>query len=221
MRTPGWATHPRKRADPTATMPTTYPKSTPTEMMGLLVLLKDHHGEQDLARLADDLDLEIDEILPATDFAEALQLVKVTEGRLKFTEMGLKLANASIRERKTLLREQLLGTTLFRTLVRALEAAPEGQLSDEEVNRLIGFVVAPADEAVLNIINWGRYAEIFRYDPEARVLTLVRHRPARSSPPGSRIPPTGGPTTTPPASRSVPSVPGSDKPTTQTVAVRA
>jgi len=41
-------------------VPTTYPKASPTELMGLLVLLKDHKGAQDVARLADDLDLEID-----------------------------------------------------------------------------------------------------------------------------------------------------------------
>jgi NitT/TauT family transport system ATP-binding protein len=202
-------------------MPTTYPKSTPTEMMGLLVLLKDHHGEEDLARLADDLDLEIDEILPATDFAEALQLVNVTEGRLKFTETGLKLANASIRERKTILREQLLGTTLFRTLVRALEAAPEEKLSDEEVGRLISFVVAPADEAALNIINWGRYAELFRYDPEAHALTLVRHRPPKSTNTAGRTPPPAGPASTGPAARASRTAAGTDKPTAPSTAVRA
>ena len=47
-------------------MPTTYPKCTPTEMLGLLVLLNEHKGVEDLARLAADLDLEIDEILPVS-----------------------------------------------------------------------------------------------------------------------------------------------------------
>jgi NitT/TauT family transport system ATP-binding protein len=204
-------------------MPTTYPKCTPTEMMGLLVLLKDHHGEEDLARLADDLDLEIDEILPATDFAEALQLVKVTDGRLKFTEAGLRIANASIRERKSIMREQLLRTTLYKTLLRALEAAPGAKLSDEEVNRLISFVAAPAEEAVMNIINWGRYTELFRYDTEQRVLTLVRHRPSRgSSPPASRSPPPSATNPAPEATRpSGPSSPDPSGPSARTISVAA
>ena len=62
-------------------MPTTFPKCNPTEMMGLLVLLNSHKGSEDVALLADDLDLEIDEIFPALEFAEVLQLVKVAEGR--------------------------------------------------------------------------------------------------------------------------------------------
>ena len=67
-------------------MPTTYPKCSPTEMMGLLVLVNSHKGAEDIARLADDLDLEIDEILPAVDYAEVLRLVTVQDGRATLTE---------------------------------------------------------------------------------------------------------------------------------------
>jgi NitT/TauT family transport system ATP-binding protein len=171
-------------------VPTQYPKCTPTEMMGLLVLLDSHKGDEDLARLADDLDLEIDEILPSVDFAETLGLVKVKEARVSFTPIGRKLVGASIRERKNLVREQLLGTTLFKALVRALESAPEHTLSDEEVHRLIAFTTAPADDLQLNVINWGRFAELFRYDADDRVLRLVRGRKLSRS--GGGRPPTPG-----------------------------
>ena len=169
-------------------MPTTYPKCTPTEMLGLLVLLNEHKGVEDLARLATDLDLEIDEILPSVDFAEALQLLKVSDGRASLTELGRKLLARTIRERKTILREQLRKTTLFKALLRALESSAEHRLTEEEMNRLIEFTTAPADELVQNIINWGRYAELFRYDADQRLLMLPRARSAgRSSgrPPAS------------------------------------
>ena len=145
-------------------------------MMGLLVLLNDHKGSEDIALLADDLDLEIDEILPATEFAETLQLLKVSNGRATLTDPGKKLLAGTIRERKTMLREQLKKTTLFKALMRALESAPERQLSEEEVNRLIAFTTAPAEEYVQNIINWGRYTELFRYDSDRRVLLPIRTR---------------------------------------------
>lgn len=157
--------------------------------MGLLVLLNDHKGSEDLARLADDLDLEIDEILPASDYAEALGLLKVEEGRVTLTDVGKKLLAGSIRERKTILRDQLKRTTLFKALLRALENAPQRSLSDEQVNRLIEFTTAPADELVQNIINWGRYAELFRYDPDQHLLLPARPRAAtRSTGEGSRPP---------------------------------
>ncbi len=182
-------------------MPTVYPKASPTEMMGLLVLLKAHKGSEDVALLADDLDLEIDEILPALEFAEALQLVAVREGRVTLTDVGRRLLAGSIRERKTVLRDQLKRTTLFTTLLGALETAPDHRLSDEEVNRLIEFTSAPADALVQNIINWGRYAELFRYDSTTHVLLLTRSRSGARSSASSDTPPG------PPESPAEPSVP--------------
>ncbi len=173
-------------------MPTTYPKCTPTEMQGLLVLVNAHKGSEDVALLADDLDLEIDEILPALDFAEVLGLVKVREGRATFTELGQRYMASSIRERKNILREQLKRTTLFRTLLRALEGSPGRRLTDEQLLQIVSVTAATADEAVQNIVNWGRYTGLFRYDPEQHLLVAVRAAAtAQKPPPGNRPPPSG------------------------------
>jgi len=170
-------------------VPTTYPKCNPTELMGLLVLLNTHKGSEDVALLADDLDLEIEEILPALEFASVLQLVKVADGRATFTDLGKKLVSGSIRDRKAIIREQLHKTTLFRTLLRALENAPEHALSDEELGQIISFTTAPADEAVQNIVNWGRYADLFRYDSDEQRLVLTRRATGGKAGPGSSHPP--------------------------------
>ena len=170
-------------------MPTTFPKCNPTEMMGLLVLLNGHKGSEDVALLADDLDLEIDEIFPALEFAEVLQLVTVVAGRATFTELGKKLVSGSIRDRKAIIREQLRKTTLFRTLLRALESAPEHSLSAEDLGQIVSFTAAPADEAVQNIVNWGRYADLFRYDSDEERLVLTRRASGGKSGSGPAHPP--------------------------------
>lgn len=157
-------------------------------MQGLLVLLNEHKGTEDVARLADDLDLEIDEILPSIDYAEALGLVRVDDGRANLTDIGRRMLSASIRERKTILRDQLKKTTLFKTILRALESAPGGRLTEDDLQRLLAFTTAPGDAYVLNIINWGRYAELFRYDSDSHALIAARAPP--------RIPP-GSPPSTP------------------------
>jgi NitT/TauT family transport system ATP-binding protein len=172
-------------------VPTTYPKCNPTEMMGLLVLLNSHKGSEDVALLADDLDLEIDEILPALEFAEILQLVSVVEGRVTFTDLGRRLMAGSIRDRKTIVRDQLRRTTLFRTLLRQLDSAPGHSLTDEQLNQIVSFTTAPADEAVQNIVNWGRYADLFRYDSDEHRLVANRRTSGGKSPP-SRPPSQGG-----------------------------
>jgi NitT/TauT family transport system ATP-binding protein len=160
-------------------------------MMGLLVLLTSHKGDEEIARLADDLDLEIDEILPAVEYAEVLGLLSVSDGRAKLTDTGRKLLAGSISGRKALLRERMERTTLFRALLRALESAPERQLTDEQVIQLISFTTAPADSLVQNIINWGRYAEMFRYDSDEHLLLPARTRTARGAQNRRSPPPTG------------------------------
>ncbi|MFY9716776.1 MAG: AAA-associated domain-containing protein [Thermoplasmata archaeon] len=177
-------------------MPTSYPKCSPTEMLGLLVLLDSHHGSEDVALLADDLDLEIDEIFPALEYAEILQLVKVTDGRATFTDLGKRLLAGTIRSRKATLREQLRKTTLFKTLVRALESAPEHQLSDHDLAQIVSLTTTPSEEAVQNIINWGRYADLFRYDADSRRLLAVRP-PAAAKSGGGKAPPPSPPSSAP------------------------
>ncbi len=171
-------------------MATTYPKCSPTEMLGLLVLLNDHKGSEDVALLADDLDLEIDEIFPALEYAELLQFVKVSDGRATFTDLGRKLVAASIRERKTIVREQLKKTPLFRTILRALEASPEHRITDEEFGHIISFTTAKSDGAEQNIVNWGRYADLFRYDSDAHAICPAR-RSTYQKGGGGKSPPTG------------------------------
>lgn len=180
-----------------ADVPTSYPKCSPTEMQGLLVLLNAHKGSEDVALLADDLDLEIDEILPSLDFAGVLGLVKVADGRASFTDLGKRYIAASIRDRKALIREQLRKTTLFKTLLRALDSAPDHQLTDEQLTSLVSVTPATADESVQNIVNWGRYAELVRYDAAEHRLVAVRRQPGSAKPPSSSRPPP--PSTTAPA----------------------
>jgi NitT/TauT family transport system ATP-binding protein len=174
-------------------VPTSYPKCTPTEMQGLLVLLQTHKGSEDVARMADDLDLEIDEILPSLEFAEVLGLVTVKDGRGSFSDLGKRYMASSIRDRKAILREQLRRTTLFRTLLRALESSPEKQLTDDQLMQIVSVTAAAADEAVQNIVNWGRYTGLFRYDPEEHVLVAVRLPASAAKPPSGTRPPPSSP----------------------------
>jgi NitT/TauT family transport system ATP-binding protein len=171
-------------------VPTSYPKCSPTEMQGLLVLLNSHKGSEDVALLADDLDLEIDEILPALDFASVLGLVRVADGRATFTDLGRRYIVSTIHERKAIIRDQLHKTTLFKTLLRALESAPDHRLTDDQLTQLVSVTATPSDSAFQNIVNWGRYAELIRYDAEEHVMVADRRTMgAFKSGSGGRPPP--------------------------------
>jgi NitT/TauT family transport system ATP-binding protein len=131
---------------------------------GLLELVVERNGRDDLYHLADDLAFEIDDLLPIVEGASLLGFVVAKEGDIEITPEGRRFAEAGILRRKELFRVAALAhVPLIRQITRSLEtkadhALPEeffsdmlaGHFSDEEIERQF-------DTAV----NWGRYAELF------------------------------------------------------------
>ena len=151
------------------------PHARPGGIAGLLELLLDKGGRDDIYRLADDLAFEIDDLLPIVDAAQLLGFLKVEEGDVSITETGTEFANSEILRQKELFRDAALGNVLLlRQIRRALEAksdhtVPEDffldmldeQFSDEESRRQIETAV-----------NWGRYAELFDFDAARRRFVM-------------------------------------------------
>ncbi|MDE1820633.1 MAG: AAA-associated domain-containing protein [Euryarchaeota archaeon] len=207
-------------------MPTLYPKCSPSELLGLLSLVKRLKGSEEIARIADDESLAVDDILPSIEYAEGLGLISVSDGRVSFTESGKKLAAGTIRAKKELLREALRKTTLFRAILRSLEAAVDGCLAEDELQQIVAFTTAPPD-AVQNIVTWGRYTELFRYDANRHAILPAGTRgkpkvapaipaPPASPPPAAAPPPPPPPPTAPPAAKPRATRPSSKAPVEKT-----
>ncbi len=151
------------------------PHARPGGMAGLLELLLDKGGRDDIYRLADDLTFEIDDLLPIVDAAQLLGFLTIEEGDAAITASGTEFANSEILRQKELFRDAALGNVLLlRQIRRALEAksdhtVPEDffldmldeQFSEEECLRQMETAVA-----------WGRYAELFDYDAGRRRFIL-------------------------------------------------
>src|SRR5579863_7284052 len=84
------------------------PHARPGGMAGLLELLLDKGGRDDIYRLADDLAFEIDDLLPIVDAAQLLGFLKVEEGDASITETGTEFANSEILRQKELFRDAAL-----------------------------------------------------------------------------------------------------------------
>jgi NitT/TauT family transport system ATP-binding protein len=151
------------------------PHARPGGMAGLLELLLDKGGRDDIYHLADDLAFEIDDLLPIVDAAQLLGFLKVEEGDAAITPSGTEFANSEILRQKELFRDAALANVLLlRQIQRALEAKsdhtiPEDffldmldeQFSEEECLRQMETAVA-----------WGRYAELFDFDASRRRFVL-------------------------------------------------
>lgn len=151
------------------------PHARPGGMAGLLELLLDKGGRDDIYRLADDLAFEIDDLLPIVDAAQLLAFLTIEEGDAAITESGAAFANSEILRQKELFRDAAVtNVLLLRQIRRALEAksdhtVPEDffldmldeQFSEEESLRQMETAVA-----------WGRYAELFDFDAGRRRFVL-------------------------------------------------
>jgi NitT/TauT family transport system ATP-binding protein len=159
---------------------------------GLLEMLADAGGDEDLYHLAERLLMEVDDLLPILEGAVVLGFARVEEGDVRITPEGTQFAHADIATRKQLFREAALGhILLFQQITNVLAAKSdhsiplglfrdilEEHFPDNEVQRQLEIA-----------LDWGRYSGMFTYDPEserlvqaAEPVAVAEQEPARKSP---------------------------------------
>jgi NitT/TauT family transport system ATP-binding protein len=147
------------------------PHARPGGIAGLLEILIDHAGKDDIYKLADDLAFEIDDLLPIVDAAQLLGFLKVNEGDAAITPTGTEYANSEILRQKELFRIAAVeNVLLLRQIVRAIEAKSDRSVSEDFFHDMLDEQFSE-DETIRQLetaINWGRYAELFDFDASRR-----------------------------------------------------
>ncbi len=152
------------------------PHTRPGGMSGLLEILADQGGRADLHRLADELSLEVDALLPTVETAVLLGMLRVEEGDAVITLEGQAFAQADIQARKAIFRKAALANVpLLRQMEQSLKAKANRTLNDEFFRDLLDehFGEEESRRQLETAIQWGRYAEIFDYDAATGKLTLT------------------------------------------------
>jgi NitT/TauT family transport system ATP-binding protein len=67
----------------------------------LLELLNDRGGVEDLSRLAEELVMDVEDLLPIVEASSLLGLVRLTEGEVKITPQGWRLPTLTSRPAKS------------------------------------------------------------------------------------------------------------------------
>jgi NitT/TauT family transport system ATP-binding protein len=151
------------------------PHTRPGSIAGLLELLIDHGGEEDLYHVAAQLLLEVDDLLPIVEGATLLGFATAHEGDVKTTPEGEAFAKADISARKSLFREAALGhIALLQKMKSALETKSDHVMPLEFFHDILDehFTESEVERQIETALNWGRYAEIFSYDPESGTMRL-------------------------------------------------
>jgi NitT/TauT family transport system ATP-binding protein len=152
------------------------PHTRPGAIAGLLEILMDQGGRADLHKLADELSLEVDALLPTMDTAVLLGMLRLEEGEAIITPEGQAYAQADIQARKAIFRKAALANIpLLCQMQNALKAKSNRTLSDEFFRDLLDehFSEDESRRQLETAIQWGRYAEIFDYDAATGKLTLT------------------------------------------------
>ena len=147
------------------------PHARPGGIAGLLELVLDHNGKEDIYRLADDLAFELDDLLPIVDAARLLGFLTVNEGDAAITPAGAEYANSEILRQKELFREAAVANVLLlRQIVRAIEAKSDRSVPEEFFHDMLDeqFSEEMTLRQLETAINWGRYAELFDFDASRR-----------------------------------------------------
>ena len=152
------------------------PHARPGGIAGLLEILLDRGGRDDIYHLADELVMDVEDLLPIIEAAVLLHFARLHEGDVQVTPEGRAFAEADILTRKVLFRDAALQhALLLRQVERALRARSEHALPDDFFRDILDehFTAEDARRQLETAIHWGRYAEIFDYDANRKRLFLT------------------------------------------------
>jgi NitT/TauT family transport system ATP-binding protein len=151
------------------------PHARPGGIAGLLELLLDKGGRDDMYRLADDLTFEIDDLLPIVDAAQLLAFLKVEEGDAVITPSGEEFANSEILRQKELFRNAAIeNVLLLRQIRRALDTKSDHTVREDFFLDMLDeqFSEEESQLQIETAVTWGRYAELFDFDAARRRFVL-------------------------------------------------
>jgi NitT/TauT family transport system ATP-binding protein len=132
-------------------------------------------GKAELPTLANELKLEVDELLPIAETLQLMRLAEIDGRMIRLTPAGRRYALADVDERKQLFAQHLLSYVPLAAHIRrvlddrASHQAPARRFRDE----LEDFMSEDyAEETLDAVISWGRYAEVFAFHDDADLFSL-------------------------------------------------
>jgi NitT/TauT family transport system ATP-binding protein len=153
------------------------------EIIGMIEYLHEEGGRTDIYEIADDLNLEIDDLVPIIKAAELLGFAKVEKGDLILLDLGKELVKGDENKRKIIFKEALKKLPAFKRLINILLEDPEHAIDKSDLLNLLEQEM-PKEEArvtLKGLINFGRYAELIGYNPEDKEVYLDKLTEEESS----------------------------------------
>ncbi|HET7747689.1 MAG TPA: AAA-associated domain-containing protein [Vicinamibacteria bacterium] len=139
-------------------------------VLGLLEHLREAPGgREDLYKLGGPLGYELDDLLPVTEAAKRLGLVRIHSGDIELTPEGREVAAAEEPGRKDRIRARVRALPLIAAIREAVDRAEGGRAARADFLRRLEEDYSPseADRQLNTALDWARYGEVFDYDPDS------------------------------------------------------
>jgi NitT/TauT family transport system ATP-binding protein len=143
------------------------PHARPGGIAGFMELLADRGGRDDLYKLADELSMDVDDLLPIVEASAMLGFAVLREGDVEITPEGRKFGEADIQTQKAIFRDAALKhVAILRLIENTLHAKRDHAIGEEFFRDILDehFSADEVERQFETALNWGRYAEIFDYD---------------------------------------------------------
>jgi NitT/TauT family transport system ATP-binding protein len=137
---------------------------------GLVELLHDRGGREDLFRLSEELVMDVEDLLPILESCQLLGFAWLKEGDVQLSQQGSEFADADIQRRKVLFRQAALKhVTILKQIDSILKRKSDHSIADEFFRDILDdhFSDDEVNRQFDTAMNWGRYAEIFDYERES------------------------------------------------------
>lgn len=146
------------------------------EIGGLLELLDDRGGQENVFRLASEMGREYARVIDVVKASELLDLVDTPKQQVVLTDAGRAYLKLDTADRKDAFKRGLVGLNLFRFIQHALDKR-KGRCDADVVREELAVQLPFEDMDRLfdTIVNWARNADLFDYDSDTDELFRDDH----------------------------------------------
>jgi len=149
------------------------PHANVGEVLGLADTLYGYKCKSKVSFLADELQIDIDDLVDVVDMAKLLGVVSAKKGMLNLTLFGEALSLGNIDNKKKILRQKMMEVEPFKTVVTLLRNSG-GRMEKKPLLKALSKSFLIEDEAMFLklLIGWGNYTETFEYDSDEETFIL-------------------------------------------------
>ena len=144
------------------------------QVLGLIEIVNNHAGRMDVFELDKLTDYDFGKTLAVVKAGEMLDFLDTPKNLVVVTDAGRKLLALDSIGRKEMINKQLRTLETFRFVLKILQEATDHRLPKDVVLEELIIRLSTQDPDLLfeTVVAWGRYAELFGYEPQSEMLYL-------------------------------------------------